>query len=1159
MNSLLDHREKVRAHHRSDEAETLEYLVSNFGPDKNTRKRIQERAIRVVEEVRRASGPTLTESFLGQYGLSTDEGLALMTLAEALLRVPDNQTIDDLIEDKIGPSNWRDHIGQSESSLVNASTYALVMTRSVIQEPESRGPLEALRGAIKRLGEPVIRVAVRQAMKELGNQFVLGENMNLALKRAEKWKAKGATYSYDMLGEAAITQEDADHYFDAYSDAISEIARVSKSDDLRENPGLSIKLSALYPRYEMSQQAKAVPALAERVGALARAARDANIGLNIDAEEAYRLGLSLDMIETALSDPRLAGWDGFGVVVQAFGKRASFVLDWLYTLASQLDRKIMVRLVKGAYWDSEIKRAQMDGVPDFPVFTTKSATDISYICCAAQLLKMTDRIYPQFATHNAHSVAAILEMAGNSKDYEFQRLHGMGETLHAALLRNEKVRSRIYAPVGKHRELLAYLVRRLLENGANSSFVNQLANHAVPADMIATDPFETLEADQQSNQSKIIKPADIYQPDRINSRGWDLANRQDMNEYVAERAPFAEKFWRAAPITVRPVTSGTMRKIFNPALLENQVGEVIEADAEQAVHAIEEARIWDAPVEERAAILRKAADLFEQHHGEIFALLAREAGKTQFDTISELREAVDFLRYYAKEAEHAPANKPRGIISCISPWNFPLAIFTGQIAAALAAGNAVLAKPADQTPLIAALATHLLHEAGVPLTALQLLPGAGAIVGAAITGDARVKGVCFTGSTATAQTINRNLAENGPADAMLIAETGGLNCMIVDSTALPEQSVRDIITSAFQSAGQRCSALRVLYLHKDIATPFLKMLGGAMEALELGNPWWLSTDIGPVVDQAAHDKITAHITAAQTEGRLIKQLDGLGEGHFIGPAVIKVNSVNDLDEEIFGPVLHIATFENRDLEKIVSDINNRGYGLTFGLQTRIERRIDKLTAAMKVGNIYVNRNQVGAVVGSQPFGGEGLSGTGPKAGGPHYLPRFYESPSPQMPVIDGEILDLETVQMALDGLNAAESGPRSCEIRPGPTGESNELFTYARGKILCLGPSSEDAFKQAKTAREQGCEPLIVVPGATGTNALDGFMDREHLIHLAGVDAVVCWSEHQDIVAIRKALADRYGPLIPLITEEKFAERCLVERHVCIDTTAAGGNVSLLA
>ena len=1159
MNALINHRDRIRDQHRADETETLDYLIAEYAPSDEMRARIRERAIQVVKEVRSKSGPTLTESFLSEYGLSTDEGLALMTLAEALLRVPDNETIDDLIEDKIGSSNWRDHIRKSDSALVNASTFALNMTHSVIHEPETLGPLEAIRGAIKRLGEPVIRVAVRRAMKELGNQFVLGENMELALKRADKWKAQGATFSYDMLGEAAITQEDSDRYFAAYSDAIDTIAKVAKPGDMRDNPGLSIKLSALYPRYEMSQQAKAIPALADRVGELARAARDANIGLNIDAEEAYRLGLSLDMIEMVLSDPRLAGWDGFGVVVQAFGKRASNVIDWLYTLANQLDRKIMVRLVKGAYWDSEIKRAQMDGVPDFPVFTTKSATDISYICCAAQLLKMTDRIYPQFATHNAHSVAAILEMAGNAQDYEFQRLHGMGETLHEALLRKEQVRSRIYAPVGKHRELLAYLVRRLLENGANSSFVNQLANHAVAAEDIATDPFDALAADQAANREKIRNPIKLYAPERVNSRGWDLANRQDLNDYTSQRAPFAEKLWRSSALTVREIISGESHKIFNPAIIENQVGEVIEADAAQAVAAIEDAQIWDAPAKKRADVLRRASDLFENHHGEIFALLAREAGKTQFDTIAELREAVDFLRYYAVQSEQYGDAKPRGIITCISPWNFPLAIFTGQVAAALAAGNAVLAKPADPTPLIAALATNLLHEAGVPVSALQLLPGAGATVGAALTSDPRISGVCFTGSTATAQAINRAMAKKGQPDAMMIAETGGLNCMIVDSTALPEQSVRDIVTSAFQSAGQRCSALRMLYIHEDIAEPFLKMLGGAMDALELGSPWWLSTDIGPVIDQTAHDKISAHIDKARLDGRLVKQLGVPDGGYFVGPAVIKVKGINDLEEEIFGPVLHVATFSNDDLPQIVHDINGRGYGLTFGLQTRIERRIDKLTSALHVGNIYVNRNQVGAVVGSQPFGGEGLSGTGPKAGGPHYLPRFYASDNPSSPIECGTYLTNGDVQSALDALPAVGSAALSATEMPGPTGESNILSTFPRGVVLCLGPSAAEALQQAEVARKSGCQPLVVAPLASGEQALDGWLPREQLGELQGFDAVVCWSDSEDQRAIRKALAARDGALIPLISERDFADRCVIERHVCIDTTAAGGNVSLLA
>lgn len=1158
--ALNDHRERIRDFHRADEAAVLDYLVSHYAPSKELRDRIQARAVRVVNEVRSAAGPTLMESFLGQFGLSTDEGLALMTLAEALLRVPDSDTIDALIEDKIAPSNWREHVGKSQSPLVNASTFALSMTKSVLEEPDTKGPLDALRGAVKRLGEPVIRTAVRRAMKELGNQFVLGETIDEALKRARKWKAAGATYSYDMLGEAAITQADSDRYFDAYMQALKAIAKDATSSNMRDNPSLSIKLSALYPRYEMSQQARAIPALADRVTELAQAAREAGCGLNIDAEEAYRLGLSLDMIELVVGNPLLADWDGLGIVVQAFGKRASFVIDWLYSLAEQHDRRIMVRLVKGAYWDSEIKRAQMDGVPDFPVFTTKSATDISYICCAAQLLKMTDRIYPQFATHNAHSVAAILELAGNQDDFEFQRLHGMGESLHGALLKNEKVRSRIYAPVGRHRELLAYLVRRLLENGANSSFVNQLANHDVSAELIATDPFEQLDADRAAHAGRITPPSDIFLPDRVNSRGWDLAHRGDLNDYVAERAPFAEKLWRAMPVTVTGGISGEPHKVHSPTKPDHIVGEVFDLDSAQAGIAIADAKPWGAPVAERAAVLRHAADLYEQNHGEIFALLAREAGKTQFDTIAELREAVDFLRYYAAEAEKiGDGPEPRGIITCISPWNFPLAIFTGQIAAALAAGNAVLAKPAEQTPLIAMLATNLLHQAGVPNDSLQLLPGAGKVVGNALTADPRIAGVCFTGSTVTAQAINRNVSAHGRSDALLIAETGGLNCMIVDSTALPEQSVKDIVTSAFQSAGQRCSALRMLYIHEDIAEHFLEMLRGAMDALSIGNPWWLSTDIGPVIDEAARTKINRHVEKFEAQGRLVHRLEVPDSGYFVSPTVVRVSGIDDLEEEIFGPVLHVATFRNDQIDAVVQSINARGYGLTFGLQTRIDRRVEQISSAVHVGNIYINRNQVGAVVGSQPFGGEGLSGTGPKAGGPHYLPRFYRGDCPEHALVTGEALKASAVEAALAKLPDPRRTPLSTTAMPGPTGESNDLSIFARGSILCLGPTLEDAQEQARIARSQGCPALVAVPGASGEHCLDGFVARGDLAEIEGFSAVVLWSDEADRRAARVALAERDGALLPLIIERNFADRCHVERHVCNDTTAAGGNVSLLS
>jgi RHH-type proline utilization regulon transcriptional repressor/proline dehydrogenase/delta 1-pyrroline-5-carboxylate dehydrogenase len=1161
MTELLALRDAVRAHHRADEGTVLDYLMANYAPSPELRARIRARAVRVVEDVRAASGPTLMESFLGTYGLSSDEGLALMTLAEALLRVPDAETIDDLIEDKISPANWREHFGKSENTLVNASTFALSMTQSVLEGPSSKGPLDALRGAIKRLGEPVIRAAVRRAMKELGNQFVLGEDMDEALKRSRKWAAEGATFSYDMLGEAALTFPDADRYFASYMNAIRAIADAAKTDDMRTNPGLSIKLSALYPRYEMSKADECVPALADRVLELARAARDAKIGLNIDAEEAYRLGMSLDIIKLVMNDPTLAGWDGLGVVVQAFGRRASFVIDWLYKLAESLDRKIMVRLVKGAYWDSEIKRAQVDGVPDFPVFTSKAATDISYICCAAQLLRLTDRIYPQFATHNAHSVAAILEMAGNRDDFEFQRLHGMGEPLHNALLRNEKVRSRIYAPVGRHRELLAYLVRRLLENGANSSFVNQLANHAVPAEAIAADPFEQLEAARAEADAKIIRPAAIYAPSRVNSRGWDLANRADLNEFLESRGAFADHQWQAAPILAVEAGSGAApREVFSPAQTDRQVGTVTDAGDAEAKAAIAAARVWDAPVAERAAALTRAADLFEAHHGEIFALLAREAGKCAPDAIAELREAVDFLRYYAAEALAAPESAPRGIITCISPWNFPLAIFTGQIAAALAMGNAVLAKPAEQSPLIAHLATRLLHEAGVPVTALQLLPGPGRVIGAVLSSDPAIAGTCFTGSTATAQAINRAMAEGCAPDAMLIAETGGLNAMIVDSTALPEQAVRDIVASAFQSAGQRCSALRMLYVQRDIAESLKEMLFGAMDALTLGDPWWLANDVGPVIDQSAREKIAAHIEAARRDGRLLKQLDSPETGWFVGPAAIAVNGIEDLAEEIFGPVLHIATFEAGEIDDLVTRINARGYGLTFGLQTRIDARVDAITARIHAGNMYVNRNQIGAVVGAQPFGGEGLSGTGPKAGGPRYLPRFAAAEGPQLDLPPlTRIAGQAEVEAALAALPRVTELPLDTQTMPGPTGESNILSTFARGRVLCLGPTVEAATQQAEIARGEGCAALIVVPGAKGPHAIDGFVERADLQRIQGFDAVAAWSQGDDQRAIRKALAAREGALLPLLTEANFAPRCVHERHVCIDTTAAGGNVSLLA
>lgn len=1157
IRKLSDIRRDIRALHLGNETKILTDLKAHSSLSSELRARIEKRAVHIIEELRADDRPSLMEVFLAEYGLSTDEGVALMCLAEALLRVPDNETIDDLIEDKIAPSSWGRHLGQSSSSLVNASTWALMLTGKVLDDQESEGINRILHGAVKRLGEPVIRTAVKRAMKEMGNQFVLGETIDKAIKRGIGMEEKGFTYSYDMLGEAALTEADADEFFKSYSQSITRLAQWSSSGDIRENPGISIKLSALHPRYEVGQKQRVLSELTSRTKALCVLAKASNMGLNIDAEEADRLDLSLDIIETTLRDEELAGWDGFGVVIQAYGKRVSAVIDWLYQLASDLDRKIMVRLVKGAYWDTEIKQAQILGLKDFPVFTRKAATDVSYMCCAQKLLSMTDRIYPQFATHNAHSIAAILEIAPKGASYEFQRLHGMGEVLHKQVLANEGTRCRIYAPVGAHRDLLAYLVRRLLENGANSSFVNQVVDESVPASEIAQDPFTLIDRAQTLS---IKAPRELYAPERPNSKGWDLHNEDDIEAIEAARSPFKDKKWHAKPFIAGAVEGAVPRILKNPVDPQDAIGRLIEATVIDVDTALSAAKPWaNVSAKSRAKTLNNAADLYEENFGELFAVLTREAGKNPADAISELREAVDFLRYYAARSTELEGRVPRGLVACISPWNFPLAIFSGQIAAALAAGNGVLAKPADPTPIIATLAVQLLYRAGVPKQALQLLPGKGSVVGAKLSADPRISGMCFTGSTWTAQTINKAMAASAPPDAPLIAETGGLNAMVVDSTALPEQAVRDIVESAFQSAGQRCSALRVLYLQEDIAKPFQKMLFGAMDELRIGNPWNFSTDVGPVINDSALREIGSYIGKAKQEGRLLKQLDAPQKGHFVGPAVLKTNGVNDLEKEIFGPVLHLATFKAENINIIINDINKSGFGLTFGLHTRIDDRVEHFTSNLNVGNMYINRNQIGAIVGSQPFGGEGLSGTGPKAGGPHYVKRFTKGPGETSTVSTGEFVPAKDVQGALDQLAPTVRKKLETRDMEGPTGESNRLSLYPRGVFLCLGPSLEHAKKQARIAGEAGCPSLVVAAGASGKNAISGNVDRKALEYLEGFDGVVLWGDEDDLREARQALSARDGVLIPLITELDFADRCVLERHVCIDTTAAGGNASLLA
>ena len=1161
MQQLTAHRDTIRNLTNADETRVIEQLREKFEPGAALRSRSNAQARKLVEKIRSEGQPGLMEVFLAEYGLSTHEGVALMCLAEALLRVPDTPTIDELIEDKVSPSSWGEHLGGSSSPLVNASTWALMLSGKVLKEPNASGVVDLLRGAVKRLGEPVIRLAVQRAIKEMGHQFVLGQTIDEAVRRGKAFEKQGYTYSYDMLGEAALTSKDATGFFHAYCDAIRSLSQNANSDNIAGNPGISIKLSALHPRYELGQKTRVMDELVPRVRELAILAKSAQMGLNIDAEEADRLDLSLDVIEAVFRSKDLAGWDGFGVVVQAYGKRASAVIDWLYAISSELDRKIMVRLVKGAYWDTEIKLAQIKGVDDFPVFTNKATTDVSYICCASQLLSMTDRIYPQFATHNAHTVSSILDMAKDQTAFELQKLHGMGDTLHDLVaLRSENVKSRIYAPVGAHRDLLAYLVRRLLENGANSSFVNQIVNKDVPAEVVAADPFELVDQEQNSNSANVIKPVALFQPERPNSAGWDLSNVNDLAKYEKVRNAFQTTVWTVDPMIAGKIKSTDSVEVVNPADFDDIVGKVSRATAEDVETALANATAWShATADERAVVLNKAADLYEGNSGEIFAALCREAGKTPLDAVAEMREAVDFLRYYAAQGVNLGDKVARGIISCISPWNFPLAIFSGQISAALAAGNGVLAKPADPTPIIASIGVRLMHKAGVPENVLQLLPGPGPVVGTKITSDPRINGVCFTGSTAVAQTINRAMSGTIEPDATFIAETGGLNAMIVDSTALPEQAIKDIVVSAFQSAGQRCSALRVLYLQKDIAEEFLEMLYGALDQLTVGQPWEFSMDVGPAINQSAHRELTDYINAAEQRGDMLKCLSVPEGGFFVAPSVIQVSSIQDLEKEIFGPVLHVATFEANEIDQIVSDINASGFGLTFGLHTRMDDRVEQVTSQLNVGNIYVNRNQIGAIVGSQPFGGEGMSGTGPKAGGPHYVPRFTRKALPGHTIISGTHVDPVKVQARLSSLSEQQLGKLSTIDLPGPTGESNRLSVFPRGTILCLGPSVKDAKDQYDIAISSGCKALMVVPGASGDNAVDGFLPREHIRTLNNIDGVALWSATDDLKACRKALASREGAIIPLLASPVMADQCVLERHICIDTTAAGGNAILLA
>jgi len=1181
-------RAAITAAYRRPETECVPQLLDEARMAPEMQQRAQQTARQLVQALRaKQAGGGGVEGLLQEFSLSSQEGVALMCLAEALLRIPDRATRDALIRDKISQGDWQAHIGHSPSLFVNAATWGLMLTGKLVGTNSEKSLSTALSRLIGKGGEPLIRKGVDMAMRIMGEQFVTGETISEALANSRKYEAQGFRYSYDMLGEAATTAEDARRYLALYEQAIHAIGKASAGRGICEGPGISIKLSALHPRYARAQQERVMAELLPRVRELALLARRYDIGMNIDAEEADRLELSLDLLEALCHDPDLEGWDGIGFVVQAYQKRCPYVVDHLIELAQRSRRRLMVRLVKGAYWDSEIKRAQLDGLEGYPVYTRKVHTDVSYLACARRLLAVPQAIYPQFATHNAYTLAAIHQMAGQNfypGQYEFQCLHGMGEPLYQEVtgpVAEGKLNRpcRIYAPVGTHETLLAYLVRRLLENGANTSFVNQIGDPRVSIDELVADPVALAEriVPVGAPHERIPLPVDLFRDGagqgRSNSAGLDLSNEQRLASLSAALLGSVGKAWRAAPIVDGNTLDGAgwdaarARAVRNPADHRDVVGHVIEtgpAELEQALASAANALpIWQAtPVAERAHCLERAAQVLEAQMQPLLGLIVREAGKTLAAAVAEVREAVDFLRYYSQQAREELADgthRPLGPVVCISPWNFPLAIFTGQVAAALAAGNTVLAKPAEQTPLVAALMVRLLHAAGVPAGALQLLPGDGERVGAPLVADTRVRGVMFTGSTEVARHIARTLAKRLDEQGRpipLIAETGGQNAMLVDSSALAEQVVGDVLQSAFDSAGQRCSALRVLCLQEDAAERILTMIKGALRELHIGNPDHLNVDVGPVIDADARAGIERHIGAMREAGCAVTQAaltPACAQGAFVAPTLIEIERIEQLQREVFGPVLHVLRYRRERLDEVIDAINATGYGLTFGLHTRIDETIARVTARAKAGNVYINRNIVGAVVGVQPFGGEGLSGTGPKAGGPLYLHRLLAT----------------RPALALD--------MRETRVLPGPTGERNTYRLVPRGTVLCMPATAAGAQAQWAALRMTGNRALwadaplardFVASLPADEQGMHAFVPQAEVLS-AAFDAVLFEGDADALRQLNRQLAQREGPILPLqgLLPEGIAhgraryapERLVLERSVSINTAAAGGNASLMS
>ncbi|NTF33025.1 trifunctional transcriptional regulator/proline dehydrogenase/L-glutamate gamma-semialdehyde dehydrogenase [Rhizobium skierniewicense] len=1192
-------RKAITSAYRRAEPDCVAPLIEAATVSPEQAETIRATARKLVQALRSKAKGTGVEGLVQEYSLSSQEGVALMCLAEALLRIPDSATRDALIRDKIATGDWRSHLGGGRSLFVNAATWGLVITGKLTSTVNDKSLSTALTKLISRAGEPVIRRGVDMAMRMMGEQFVTGQNIAEAINRSKPLEAKGFQYSYDMLGEAATTAKDAERYYRDYEQAIHAIGKASAGRGVYGGPGISIKLSALHPRYVRPQAQRVMDELLPRVKSLMLLAKRYDIGLNIDAEEADRLELSLDLLESIALDPELGNWQGLGFVVQAYSRRCPFVLDYIIDLARRSDRRIMVRLVKGAYWDAEIKRAQLDGLEDFPVFTRKVHTDVSYIACARKLLAARDVIFPQFATHNAQSMATIYHLAGPDfkiGDYEFQCLHGMGEPLYNEVVGKHNLDRpcRFYAPVGTHETLLAYLVRRLLENGANSSFVNRIADPNVPVDSLLEDPVAVVEAMPApgAQHDKISRPADLYGA-RANSSGLDLANEDALASLSQALAASVEHQWSAA----WQHATGPARPVLNPGDRNDVVGFVTEPTEEDVTKALETAAAstWSRTgVEDRAACLEKAADLMQARLPTLLGLIMREAGKSAPNAIAEVREAIDFLRYYAAEARNTfgAQQQALGPVVCISPWNFPLAIFIGQVAAALVAGNPVLAKPAEETPLIAAEGIRLLHEAGIPADAVQLLPGDGK-TGAQLVGATQTAGVMFTGSTDVARLIQKQLAERVSNDGQpipLIAETGGQNAMIVDSSALAEQVVADVIASAFDSAGQRCSALRVLCLQVDIAERTLTMLKGALHELRIGRTDQLSVDVGPVITLEAKDNIEKHIESMRSLGNRIEQIALAGEtdkGTFVPPTIIELTSLSDLKHEVFGPVLHVIRFKREKLNRLIDDINATGYGLTFGLHTRLDTTIAHVLSRIKAGNLYVNRNIIGAVVGVQPFGGRGLSGTGPKAGGPLYLGRLTRS-APHV-ARNGQQNDTSVTDLAnwLDTKGnpvAAETARLSAKLSglgfetelAGPVGERNLYALHPRGHVLLAPLTAQGLFRQLAAALATGNTVAIDKQAGLETE-LTGLP--------SSVAARITWSDdwtktgpyagvlvEGDADRVQQAnarIAELPGPLLLVQaavtaalqgTEQPYNLDWLLEEvSVSVNTTAAGGNASLMS